>query len=180
LDVSDNGIGLSERVVRHYLTKIGRTYYDSDEVRELAPGLQPISRFGIGILSAFMISDHVELLTRHGNEDALGIEITDASSYLKVRSISKEPHGTEVRLRLRSSFTLDIAPLVKTYAQCLNVQVEIIESGEKVHIDSNPQLEFDWKTWLETPMGLDCIDRRARRLRLRNTRHHAVSNKLTD
>lgn len=59
----DYGIGMDEYVIRNYLAVAGASYYQSDEFRHLCFSMDPISRFGIGILSCFMVADRIEIET---------------------------------------------------------------------------------------------------------------------
>lgn len=49
----DYGIGMDEYIVRNYLSLAGVSYYQSDEFKHLGLSMDPISRFGIGILKLF-------------------------------------------------------------------------------------------------------------------------------
>lgn len=70
--VDDQGIGMDLSVIKSYLLNVGRSYYSSDDFRaELAahrPGFRssivPISRFGVGLLSCFLVGDRVEISTK--------------------------------------------------------------------------------------------------------------------
>lgn len=53
----DNGIGMDEYVVSNYLAKVGRSYYGSKDFKILGLKMDPISRFGIGILSCFTVAE---------------------------------------------------------------------------------------------------------------------------
>jgi hypothetical protein len=62
IKVSDDGIGMDEHVLGEYFLKLGNSYYESPEFRRLllrsgrsASEFTPISRFGIGLMSVFMI-----------------------------------------------------------------------------------------------------------------------------
>ena len=75
--IEDDGIGMDEHILKDYFLKIGRSYYASDEFRARMlhageqTGFQPISRFGIGILSCFMSDPDdtvLELATRRFND----------------------------------------------------------------------------------------------------------------
>lgn len=59
----DYGIGMDEYIVRNYLSVAGVSYYQSDEFKHLGLTMDPISRFGIGILSCFMVADRIEITT---------------------------------------------------------------------------------------------------------------------
>lgn len=59
IEVKDNGIGMDEFVLSNFFFRIGRSYYNTPEferiIREMGASFSPISRFGIGILSVFMM-----------------------------------------------------------------------------------------------------------------------------
>lgn len=76
--IEDNGIGMTEDVIKNYFLKIGRSYYNSDTFKKekircrADSDYMPISRFGIGILSCFMGDkdlNRVEVSTKHFNEN---------------------------------------------------------------------------------------------------------------
>ncbi|HKR58506.1 MAG TPA: ATP-binding protein, partial [Pyrinomonadaceae bacterium] len=57
----DNGIGMDEYILRNYLAVAGVSYYRSDDFSREGLNIDPISRFGVGILSCFMVADSIEL-----------------------------------------------------------------------------------------------------------------------
>ncbi len=59
----DDGIGMDEYIVRNYLAVAGKSYYRSPDFQREGIDIDPISRFGIGILSCFMVADLVEIET---------------------------------------------------------------------------------------------------------------------
>jgi hypothetical protein len=59
----DDGMGMDEYIVRDYLAVAGRSYYRSADFEREGLEMDPISRFGIGILSCFMVADRVEIDT---------------------------------------------------------------------------------------------------------------------
>lgn len=64
----DNGIGMTQSVIEKYLLNIGSSYYKSDDFfRKLSSWNQefvPVSQFGIGILSCFMIGNRLSITTK--------------------------------------------------------------------------------------------------------------------
>ncbi len=60
----DDGIGMDEHIVRTYLAVAGKSYYTSRDYERQDVNIDPISYFGIGILSCFMVSDRIEIETR--------------------------------------------------------------------------------------------------------------------
>lgn len=93
--IEDNGIGMSEDIIRNYFLKIGRSYYSSDTFKKdklrcnADPDYTPISRFGIGILSCFMGNEKtnlVEISTKRFSENdiehpALRMRMNGLSGY---------------------------------------------------------------------------------------------------
>ena len=78
--IEDNGIGMTEDIIRNYFLKVGRSYYNSDEFRQekhrckADPDYTPVSQFGIGILSCFMgdkKTNRVEVSTKHFSENGI-------------------------------------------------------------------------------------------------------------
>lgn len=78
--IEDNGIGMTEEIIRNYFLKVGRSYYNSNEFRQekhrckADPDYTPVSRFGIGILSCFMgdkKTNQVEVSTKHFSENSV-------------------------------------------------------------------------------------------------------------
>jgi hypothetical protein len=73
---TDNGIGMTEHIVKHYLAVAGRSYYGSDEFKQYKLPMDPISRFGIGILSCFAVADGIEIVTHRDEPNELPLRIT--------------------------------------------------------------------------------------------------------
>lgn len=57
----DDGIGMDEYIVRNYLAVAGKSYYHSKDFEREGLKIDPISRFGVGILSCFMVADRFEI-----------------------------------------------------------------------------------------------------------------------
>ena len=114
----DNGVGMTEEVITRYFTQIGKSYYRSPEYHEekaaLARGgliTSPISIFGIGILSCFMIANRLQVRTRPGGANDTDrarrdITISGPGSLFWLRPGTLEHQGTEITLFLKSRFHL--------------------------------------------------------------------------
>ncbi|MFN0056019.1 MAG: ATP-binding protein [Planctomycetales bacterium] len=107
--VSDNGIGMDESVLSRFFFKVGNSYYESPEFDRLTRAAQhtfaPISRFGIGVLSAFMIGDALELRTRNklsprADTAYRTIRVDGRFGLAFVTEQPDGPQGTTVRVRL--------------------------------------------------------------------------------
>ena len=111
LEVEDNGIGMNQHIIDSYYSKIGSSYYKSREFYDLLARINgkydPISRFGIGILSCFMVSDSVDVQTRRLNPDQerdtpLNVVIEGYESIFYIREGKRKKPGTITRLLLRN------------------------------------------------------------------------------
>lgn len=64
LVVEDNGIGINEQDLINYIEKIGNCYYVSEEFAAQKLSYVPISQFGIGLLSCFLIAHTIHIESR--------------------------------------------------------------------------------------------------------------------
>lgn len=68
--VQDTGIGMDAWVIENWFLKVGRSYYQSSDFRQIRVALRrqgldfaPVSEFGIGFLSCFLLADNVTIET---------------------------------------------------------------------------------------------------------------------
>ena len=106
--IEDNGIGMNREIVEKYFLKVGSSYYASDDFRrdkyrnEVDSGYQPISRFGIGILSCFMGDrerSRVEVSTLHyePGSDPLRMSLPGLTGYYYLATRDKCPHAQKMK-----------------------------------------------------------------------------------
>jgi hypothetical protein len=96
LEVEDNGIGMSERILTTALLDFGFSFWKSSAARREFPGLQANTdrlrgKYGIGFFSVFMWSTQIAVCSRRFNEGV------DATRVLEFR------HGLESRPLLRAA-----------------------------------------------------------------------------
>jgi hypothetical protein len=70
LIVKDTGTGMDALIIERYFLKVGRSYYNSTEfnqtrvdLRKMNLDFAPVSEFGIGFLSSFLLANRVEVET---------------------------------------------------------------------------------------------------------------------
>lgn len=168
LRVSDNGIGMNQHIIDNYYTNVGCSYYSSREFNELMVSFEssftPISRFGIGILSCFMVCDSMEVTTRRIREkfecdEALHISIEGYESLFVISDSDRKEPGTDTILTLRSVHPWDrmnedeFIQCVKSSVPNPAVQVEI-KTNKKSEVYTSeyfdalgiePLLDYSWK-----------------------------------
>ena len=125
------------------------SFYDSARFLTEHRDFSPISRFGIGILTCFMVSDDIEVVTcRESKGHRLKMTSVHASYALRElghgdpKLVGLEPHGTRVLLRLRDSVDLsrrsveDIVRYWIILPECTVEYVEDIKAPTRVGFDS--------------------------------------------
>ncbi|HEX6206563.1 MAG TPA: ATP-binding protein [Solirubrobacterales bacterium] len=139
LAVQDNGTGMSQADIERHLLRVGSSKYQDPEFRREHPEFSPISRFGIGVLSTFMVADAVSIETVHP-DDAEGRQLNLRSVHGRylVRLFDKgDPeradlgaHGTRVTLSLRPSASLgDVAEILAKWIVVPGCKVNLSVDG---------------------------------------------------
>ena len=106
VEVSDNGIGMSEDEVIQQLGTIAKSG-TSDFLAGLSGNEQEdarlIGQFGVGFYSSFIVASRVEVRTRRAGLNAEeGVSWTsEGQGKFTVRSVPREQRGTSVRLHLK-------------------------------------------------------------------------------
>jgi molecular chaperone HtpG len=117
LTCSDNGMGMNEHLIGQYFMRIGRSFYQSPEFREQSLTFTPISQFGLGVMSYFMLGDRISVETRALNADLstlgppLVIDIDGPHRYFVIRKGTRVDPGTDIRISLRA----DVQPAYFTW-----------------------------------------------------------------
>jgi hypothetical protein len=117
LIVTDAGTGMTQQQIEENFLRVGASRYQAQEFRKQYPEFYPISRFGIGVLSTFMVADCVDVYTRvTGEEVVRHLKLRDVHGRYLVRELPAQsadvpvalPHaGTTVVLRIREDVPLD-------------------------------------------------------------------------
>ncbi|MCP3371918.1 HD domain-containing protein [Bradyrhizobium cajani] len=112
LTITDNGTGMTQDIIERHLLSVGSSRYQDAKFKEQNPTFSPISRFGIGVLSAFMVADNVQIATFH-DEQTEGRQISLRSVHGKylIRLLDRHcseareigRHGTKIVLKMRAS-----------------------------------------------------------------------------
>lgn len=107
IEVSDNGIGMSDRTLTRTMLDFGKSFWKSEEIRSEFPGLKskflkPRGRFGIGFFSIFMWSDSAIISSRkfnQGTNDSKTIVFKDS---LNARPILRNSLSQEVSTKYQT------------------------------------------------------------------------------
>jgi HSP90 family molecular chaperone len=112
LEIADNGTGMDQHIIDSYYSQIGTSFYKSAEFYDMKSqsnaNFTPTSRFGIGILSCFMVADSMAVETRrvyapHASSEPIELSIEGHESIFWIKSGSRSTPGTTTRLFLRKN-----------------------------------------------------------------------------
>ncbi|MGH1419537.1 MAG: molecular chaperone HtpG [Hyphomicrobiaceae bacterium] len=142
LEISDNGIGMTADEMTENLGTIARSGTKAflDKLQEQPDGANLIGQFGVGFYSAFMVADHIEVISRKAGTGGANVWTSDGASGFTIEPASDDqaarvPRGTVVRLKLKSDakeFTdsSNIERIVKTYSDHILFPV-MLRAGEE-------------------------------------------------
>jgi len=104
----DNGVGMDEYIIKNYLAVAGKSYYSSNDFQQLGVKMDVISRFGIGILSCFMVADHISIETMRaaisgkGPSECLFLDIPSVGRQFRVSAgKTRTTPGTTVTVHVK-------------------------------------------------------------------------------
>lgn len=112
LEVTDNGTGMDQYIIDNYYSRVGSSFYKSTDFYNLKSesnaDFTPTSRFGIGILSCFMVADTLIVDTKrvlgpHKSSEALNVTVEGQESIFWIKSGVREVPGTTTKLILRKA-----------------------------------------------------------------------------
>jgi molecular chaperone HtpG len=165
ITVSDSGIGMTAEELDKYLNQIAFSSANDflDKYKEQANAI--IGHFGLGFYSAFMVSDHVEVLTKSWQDGSKAVKWTcDGSPEFTIDEIEKDSIGTDVVLHIdkESKNFLDeseIEKLLKKY--CKFLPVEIVfgkekewKDGKYVDLEKDKIINNIKPAWTQKPADL--------------------------
>ena len=138
--IRDRGIGMTEEEVLKYLNQIA--FSSATEFLENYKDSSIIGHFGLGFYSAFMVADHVDVLTKSWQEGAEAVKWScNGSPEFTLEKIDKTERGTDIVLHINEEnkdflekFKLE--GLLEKYCKFLPVEIQFgtrqdyVETGE--------------------------------------------------
>lgn len=139
---TDNGVGLTEQEIHSFLSIIGES-----SKRDLETGKilnEYIGRFGIGLLSCFMVTDSITVKTRSAKDGAAHIWVGKPDGTYTIEALAEDiPVGTQLHLHCKKGreefYSKEkIQELVRYYGLILPYPVVLICDGQKERL--NPEV----------------------------------------
>ena len=103
ITVSDNGIGMDKADLENNLGVIASSgsYKFKQEVGEDAKNTDVIGQFGVGFYSAFMVADHITVVTKkYGSDTAYMWQSSGADGYT-ITECEKDTAGTDIVMHIK-------------------------------------------------------------------------------
>ena len=160
LTVSDNGIGMSEDELENNLGVIASsgTYQFRQEVGKDNEDVDIIGQFGVGFYSAFMVADHITVVTRKYGEDQAHRWESDGADGYTINPCEKAEVGTDVIMHIKedgeeekySEFLQEytLRELVKKYSDYIRwpIRMEVTKSRKK---EDSPEDKPEYESYKE-------------------------------
>lgn len=133
--IIDNGTGMDRYKIERYFTSIGRSFYSGDEYEDLNISYKPISNFGIGFLSSFMVCQEIDVKTKYYEDNAEGLKLHipnyDGCFFIELDDTIN--NGTELKLYLDNSVEdKSIIDYIKKVMQDIKYEIDINYTSEKI------------------------------------------------
>lgn len=144
--VKDNGTGMSINIIKNHFLNIGVSYYNSTDFLLKDFEFKPIGNYGIGFLACFMLSNEVNVTTRHYKcKDKYLIELereNEWTSLTKTEDVVFD--GTEVELNYTDFMETfenevsNVSKFIEKYFLMDGIHFELVDkSNEKIESIDN-------------------------------------------
>ena len=160
LTVSDNGIGMDKADLENNLGVIASSgsYKFKQEVGEDAKDTDVIGQFGVGFYSAFMVADHITVVTKKfGTEEACMWQSDGADGYT-ITACEKDAAGTDIIMHIKADTDDEkygeyleswrLQELVRKYSDYIRFPIRMEVSKTRKKADS-PEDKPEYETYEE-------------------------------
>ena len=132
--IIDHGTGMDRYKIERYFTSIGRSFYSGEEYEDLNISYKPISNFGIGFLSSFMVCREIDVRTKYYTDGSEGLKLHipnyDGCFFIELDKAANV--GTELKLYLEDSVSnKEIVDYIGRVMQDIKYPIEIAYLNEK-------------------------------------------------
>ena len=143
LTVSDNGCGMTAEELENNLGTIAKSgslaFKQENEAKE---DIDIIGQFGVGFYSAFMVADHVKVVSKpYGSDKAWAWESDGVDGYT-IEEAEKDSFGTDIILTLKADNddeafseyleTYRLTQLVKKYSDYIRYPIRMLVESQRV------------------------------------------------
>lgn len=139
--IEDNGIGMTKADLVNCIGTIAssgtKKFKEALKEKELEGAkFGGIGQFGLGFYSAFLISDHVKVITRHPSDKTYTWESKGLNEYSINEAEEERDHGTQIILKVKSgddkyAEISKIEELVKKYSSFIPYPIYLVKEVEE-------------------------------------------------
>ena len=161
LTVSDNGIGMNKEDLETNLGVIASSgsYKFKQEVGDDAKDTDVIGQFGVGFYSAFMVSDHITVVTKKYGEDTAWMWQSAGADGYTVTECERETAGTSIIMHIKPDTgdetygefleSWKLQELVRKYSDYIRfpIRMEVSKTRKK---ENSPEDQPEYETYQET------------------------------
>lgn len=154
IEFTDDGIGMDERSLVDYLSTIGKG--ETRAVKEQIEGL--IGGFGLGFLSAFVVADRVEVLTRKLGDSSGWLWVNTGSRRYEIAPSHAATTGTKVTIFVKASAAglleeREVEDVVRQLADMLRTPIYLNDRDVPINRGGMP-----WESGADDEsLALDCL-----------------------
>ncbi len=145
IEIEDNGTGMSQEVIEENFLRVGSSRYQSARFTKEHPNFNSISRFGIGVLSTFMIANEVDVTTYvDGEPEARHLKLQSVHGQylmkLLARGSAEVPEGirkggTKVSVHVKPSSQIkSVLDVLRYWIVLPRCDVFFREAGQDIEI----------------------------------------------
>lgn len=182
--IDDYGLGMDEDIILRFFLKIGQSYYSSSQFeleqldwKEEDKDFMPISRFGIGILSCFIMGDRIELSTKRVTDspqrNSIRLSMGELEGFFVIKKEEQghvpenmpnenrtaekyrknKEYGTSIAIRInpkKENVSFDLKKKLEEYIK--TPPVPVVFDGENIGGDYEKLIEKKWCEYKEYPI----------------------------
>jgi hypothetical protein len=150
--IEDFGIGMDDAIIEHYFLQVGHSFYTTEEFRRNYRFVGT-SRFGLGFLSVFAVSDFVVIETyKPTSEKKDGprrVVLTGPKNYLLTEKSDRKISGTKIEIRLQRRMDVgELTKIVKTWCKRVEFPIYVKEFNKQTVITAEKPSQFIAETHL--------------------------------
>lgn len=144
ISITDNGVGLTAEEAEQYLGTLGSGITGLIKRAEAESHAQPqgglIGQFGVGLFSAFMLSDELIVESRRDMDTPGVLWVAGAGTEIQISELDRETPGTTVTLRLKPDFRFlaekedPLEAAIKDHADFLPVPIHLNDASTRVNV----------------------------------------------
>lgn len=166
VSIKDNGIGMTTSDIENYFLKLGHSFYQSNDFKNLAIKYKPISHYGIGFISSFLLSDFIIVRTSSFKQpniiNVLEIKKDNRFVIQKLESNDYPISGTEIILEKNSFYEVfpsseEICNYIKNKFKDTGVKILLIENGIEKQIQFQKEVKNNFISLTKYLNNVECF-----------------------